>query len=608
MSSFVSKIFTGVIAFTAGLTQEQTNGVSKWGTFDAPKLAKYIDRGNGVPWAGKTCTNANPYTEAPDTGVTVKYDFTIERHPLSPDGYKKDVLLVNGQFPGPLIEANWGDMIELTVHNQISGPEEGTQIHMHGFTQKGTPQMDGVPSVSSCPIAPNDTFVYSFRADLYGTGWYHSHYSGQNVGGLVGPVVVHGPSALDYDIDLGPVLLSDWYHEDYLTLIDGVVGTDPSRWSPLADNNMINGKMDYDCSLVTDGTPCVANAGLAKFNFTKGATHRLRLINGGAASLQHFSIDGHEMTVIANDFVAIEPYQTNVVTLAAGQRSDVLVTANMSTNGAYWMRSTIASSDSCAFSKQPTALAAIYYDGANNTNTRPNTTAWPLPGTCDNDPLDQTVPLYPIPADPHPSTTLETDFSFTVNATGHPVWTVNDRGFHGDYNAPVLALVASGNTTTSSTSSFRPEWNVYNVGGSGTATSTTSAARVVMHNNSSMSHPMHLHGHNAQILASGPGTWDGHTVDNPQNPPRRDVYQLPPDGHLVIQFALDNPGVWPLHCHISWHLSAGMFASLVERAGEIAGVVGRSGGAGGLEGVRGVCAGWDAWSRGNVVGQVDSGV
>lgn len=79
---------------------------------------------------------------------------------------------------------------------------------------------------------------------------------------------------------------------------------------------MINGKMDYDCSLVTDNTTCVSNAGLSKFKFTKGKTHRLRLINSGSASVQHFSIDGHEMTVIANDFVAIEPYQTNVVTLA----------------------------------------------------------------------------------------------------------------------------------------------------------------------------------------------------------------------------------------------------------------------------------------------------
>ncbi|KAL1626177.1 hypothetical protein SLS54_003011 [Diplodia seriata] len=597
MSSIVSKIFVGVVAFTAGLTQEQTNGVSKWGTLEAPKLSKFIDRSKSRHLSASRDTPAYTRFRAPDTGVTVKYDFTIERHPLSPDGYKKNVLLINGQYPGPLIEANWGDMIEVTLHNQISGPEEGTQLHMHGFTQKGTPHMDGVPSVSSCPIAPNDTFVYSFRADLYGTGWYHSHYSGQSAGGLVGPVVVHGPSALDYDIDLGPVLLSEWYHKDYLELIDGVVGTDPSLWHPLADNNMINGKMDYDCSLSTDGTPCVANAGLAKFNFTKGATHRLRLINAGAASVQHFTIDGHEMTVIANDFVPIEPYQTNVVTLGAGQRSDVLVTALNSSNGAYWMRSVIASSDSCNWSKQPTALAAIYYDGV-NTNTRPNSTAWPVATTCDNDPLAQTTPLYPIPADPRPATTLELDFSSEVNATGHPVWTVNDSGFHGDYNQPVLSLAAAGRL--SDPRAVAPQWNVYNAGSNG----TTGAARVVMHNNSTMAHPMHLHGHNAQILSLGPGPWDGRTVARPANPARRDVYQLPPNGHLVIQYALDNPGVWPLHCHVTWHLSAGMFASVVERAGEIGRAVGEQGRAE----MQRVCEAWDAWSEGNVVDQVDSGV
>lgn len=92
---------------------------------------------------------------------------------------------------------------------------------MHGIRQNGTPHMDGTPSVSSCPIAPNDTFTYSFRADVYGTGWYHSHYSGQSAGGLVGPIVVYGPSSASYDIDLGPVMLSEWYHEDYLTLIEG---------------------------------------------------------------------------------------------------------------------------------------------------------------------------------------------------------------------------------------------------------------------------------------------------------------------------------------------------------------------------------------------------
>ena len=66
---------------------------------------------------------------------------------------------------------------------------------------------------------------------------------------------------------------------------------------------------------------------------------------------------------------------------------------------------------------------------------------------------------------------------------------------------------------------------------------------------------MHLHGHDMYILSAGEGPWDGTTIINPQNPQRRDVQNLSPHGHLVMQFEADNPGVWPFHCHIAWHLS-----------------------------------------------------
>lgn len=94
-----------------------------------------------------------------------------------------------------------------------------------------------------------------------------------------------------------------------------VTGTNPAGWFTFSENNLINGKMFFDCALVTDGTPCTSNAGLSEFRFTPGKTHRLRVINGGSAGLQHFSIDNHLMTVIANDFVTIQPYQAKVLTI-----------------------------------------------------------------------------------------------------------------------------------------------------------------------------------------------------------------------------------------------------------------------------------------------------
>ena len=149
---------------------------------------------------------------------------------MAPDGLERSMLLVNGQYPGvsspeiytcehsltmspqPTIEANWGDTIQVTVHNQIADPAEGTTMHWHGLLQQYSQWEDGVPGISQCPLPPGSSFTYSFKATLYGTTWYHSHYSSQYAGGLWGPIVVHGPNSVQYDVDLGPVTLNDYYH------------------------------------------------------------------------------------------------------------------------------------------------------------------------------------------------------------------------------------------------------------------------------------------------------------------------------------------------------------------------------------------------------------
>jgi FtsP/CotA-like multicopper oxidase with cupredoxin domain len=163
---------------------------------------------DGLPWGKRTGAGTNPYVEYPTTGVVRHYDFTVSRGFIAPDGYLRDVLLVNGAYPGPLIEANWGDTIVVRVCNNITGPEDGTAIHWHGFLQHETPWEDGAPGISQCPIPPGRSYTYKFIASLYGTTWYHAHYSAQYTGGIVGPIVVHGPTHEKYDIDLGPIMLS----------------------------------------------------------------------------------------------------------------------------------------------------------------------------------------------------------------------------------------------------------------------------------------------------------------------------------------------------------------------------------------------------------------
>jgi len=135
------------------LPQSATNGNGLLGLLhNAPKFPKFIgaqsNQPKTFPWGSRTAQNTNPYQQAPQTGVVRQYNFVIERGVLAPDGVEREVILINGQFPGPTIEANWGDTIEVTVSNQITGPEEGTSLHWHGLLQTGTPYEDGVPGVT----------------------------------------------------------------------------------------------------------------------------------------------------------------------------------------------------------------------------------------------------------------------------------------------------------------------------------------------------------------------------------------------------------------------------------------------------------------------------
>lgn len=84
--------------------------LSTLGTFTSPTLGSFLTSNPlpyGKPWGLLTASGSNPYTAAPNTGVIRSYNFTLARGTLAPDGYQKSMILINGQFPGPTIEANW---------------------------------------------------------------------------------------------------------------------------------------------------------------------------------------------------------------------------------------------------------------------------------------------------------------------------------------------------------------------------------------------------------------------------------------------------------------------------------------------------------------------
>jgi iron transport multicopper oxidase len=82
-------------------------------------------------------------------------------------------------------------------------------------------------------------------------------------------------------------------------------------------------------------------------------------------------------------------------------------------------------------------------------------------------------------------------------------------------------------------------------------------------------HPFHLHGHAFQAVYRSDEDAGSYDPTNPNvtlasNPMRRDTFLVSPGGNIVLRFRADNPGVWLFHCHIEWHISSGLVATIIE--------------------------------------------
>ena len=467
-------------------------------------------------------------------------------------------------------------------------------MHWHGVNQLGTPWFDGVPTVSQCPIIPGSDLTYRFRADEYGTSWWHSHLSAQYTQGVFGPLVIHGPNHVDYDEDLGVIMANDWYHAYHTDIVANTTAPVPpgQPFRPLANSNLVGGVGRFPCENVTNGAPCTT-VPYASWKVEPGKTYRARFVNAGSSSFESISIDNHSMTVIANDFIPIQPYQADFVKLAVGQRADVIFNATGSAGDAFWIR---AFNDPGCADTLPAAAegkAILSYPDA-DTSIEPNSLGLPVPAnpSCGNDGLSLTIPIFPVPvAEPDLTITVTIAPSQVIDpATGlGPVlWTLDNSTFIGDMSDPLLLSAITSDTTTFPSSS-----NVYNTG-------SATTVRIILINVFLAPHPIHIHGHDFQVLAQGQGIWDGEII-NPSNPQRRDVQMMwfganatdPAVGpnYLVVQYEADNPGMWNFHCHIAWHLSAGMNMVLLERPDELVQMDGSL-----PEGVRETCIKYNAWS------------
>lgn len=388
-------------------------------------------------------------------------------------------------------------------------------------------------------------------------------------------MIINGPATANYDIDLGLLVLQDWSHVPLSSLWDTAKLGAP----PTLSTGLINGANTWD--------------GLGrKFQttFIPGKKYRIRLLNSAVDGHFQFSIDGHNLTVIANDLVPLVPYATDSVTISMGQRYDIIVEATHTT-GDFWMRGGWITA--CSTNGLPANITGIVRYDARSTADPTSTSTVVATTNCGDEPYASLVPHLAMNVGSFTGTdvTLE-DLSFAF--TDHFTWTINSSSLLLDWADPTIIKIFNDEDI------FPTEYNVVAING----TSDQWAVYVIQDlTGIGLFHPIHLHGHDFWVIGQSTGIFSLSTATlNLVNPPRRDVASLPGNGYLAIAFKKDNPGSWLLHCHIAWHASQGLSMQFVESQSNIA--LGMANEADSEAN----CKSWSAWEATMPYAQDDSGI
>ncbi|KAM0426171.1 hypothetical protein ACHAPT_008515 [Fusarium lateritium] len=518
------------------------------------------------------------YTVTPDTGVTREYWLEISDALVALDGVERPAQAINGTIPGPTLFADWGDEVIVHLKSNLKGSTNGSSFHFHGTHQNYTNPQDGVVAITQCPVAPGSSITYKWRATQYGTSWYHSHFGLQTYEGVFGGLIIRGPASANYDEDMGTIMISDWSHRTVNQLLPEVARKGPA----IMDNVLINGTNVYG----RDGQKNQTGQRFS-MNFEKGKTYRLRLINVGIDTLYKFSIDHHTFKVIAVDFVSIKPYETDHVSLAIGERMDILVTANQSSKASsFWLRA--APQKDCSKIADPDNVLGIVHYGSSNST--PTTNGPQFEDHCTDEPYESLVPVVPRDVGP-PDHEFKQNANRTYNEDGIIKWTLNSTTMVAEWDHPSLLKLRTNTSFVPSNAVIRiPKPNVW--------------VYLAIETSLDISHPIHLHGYDFQILAQGPGPYGPNVTLNTKNPPRRDTALLPASGHLVLAFLTDNPGVWLMHCHIGWHAAEGFSLQFVVREDEIPALISEQQ----VKDIHQGCKAWKEFTHGTEMEQDDSGI
>ncbi|CAN9153179.1 unnamed protein product [Alternaria alternata] len=556
---------------------------------------------------------------APPT--TREYTWEVTDHILNPDGVYRPMILINGTFPGPLIECNEGDELVVHVRNQATN---ATSIHWHGLYQNGTNWMDGTVGVTQCPIAPGHSFTYRFNVTgQTGTYWYHSHVSMQASDGLVGPLIIHARDGeekmelqkVPYEQDR-VVLLSDFYYDLSSDLLMQYLSPGSENDEPVPPSALINGRNVRDCADLPNRNCSSSGISNALFSLSRTSNTRLRILNVGAFAEFALQIDEHEFQVTEVDGTDVYPQSVHRLNINPAQRYSIVLTppSEDGNKEAYWMRARMVTH--CFAYEEPELqeeVRGILYYPTTDSETKdlvPKSKDWPeiIDVECrdlNTSTLEPVIAIAPPEIDTQYALYLRS--SFQIGDWRLSRGYLNDSSFRTNATSPILNTMLSTRTVESSvherildTDTFDPLHQlIYQ-------TQSTRTITILIQNLDDGNHPFHLHGYKFFVLAQGHGYPPSSLLEpdyvgshlNLTNPLRRDTASVEAYGWLLISFVADNPGMWAFHCHIGWHTEAGLMMVFATRTQEMRGwkVPEEVDGLCGLEGVeRGMAPDDDVW-------------
>jgi FtsP/CotA-like multicopper oxidase with cupredoxin domain len=409
-------------------------------------------------------------------------------------------LTYGDSIPGPVIRANVGDELAVTVSNRL---DHSTSVHWHGIALRN--DMDGAESATPNIDGGRD-FTYRFSVPHPGTYWAHPHTGLDTDYGLYALIIVEDPQEpLRYDTEW-IVVLDDW--------TDGVGKSPRAIYADLRQSGMGHmgmsgmgtsallggdaGDVSYPYYLINGRIPTAPTT----FKATPGQRIRIRIINAGSDTAFRVALAGHTMTVTHTDGYPVKPTEVDALLIGMSERYDVIVTAG---DGVFPL---VASAEG------KNALARALLSTGSGTPPDPGFAPVELTrrvGTVDTFTSTPEVGLGITGA----------DINLSVDLTGGMVgydWAINGKPY--PQGAPLS--IAQGQRAT-----------------------------ITFTNRTMMWHPMHLHGHTFQMLDSTGGLGA-----------RKDTTIVLPMRTATVALVADNPGFWMLHCHNTYHQEAGMMTSL----------------------------------------------